>query len=76
MGDVASGFLGFTFAVLPLLAAQTGKEDGRALIAGASFVGCCLVYRHAGQAASALAWVLALAVMLALFFGAARVERK
>ncbi len=39
MGDVASGFLGFTFAVLPQLAAQTGKEGGRALIAGASFVG-------------------------------------
>ncbi len=131
MGDVASGFLGFSFAVLPLLAAQTGKEEGRALIAGASFVGvfifdagltflrrllrgenvleahrshlyqrlvkkgyshravttlylilatlcggCGLVYWVAGQAASALALVLALVVMLALFFGVARVERE
>ncbi len=38
--------------------------------------GCGLVYWYAGQAASALALVLALVVMLALFFGVARVERK
>lgn len=130
MGDVASGFLGFSFAVLPLLAAQTGQEDGRALIAGASFVGlfifdagltflrrllrgenvleahrshlyqrlvkkgyshravttlylilaslcggCGLVYWYGSEPASALALVLALAVMLGLFFGVARVER-
>jgi len=38
MGDVASSFLGFTFAVLPLLAAQAGLENERYLIGGALFV--------------------------------------
>ncbi len=38
--------------------------------------GCGFVYLYAGEPASAFALVLALTVMLALFFGVARVERK
>jgi uncharacterized membrane protein YfcA len=38
--------------------------------------GCGLAYWYAGEPASAFALVLALTVMLALFFGVARVERK